>query len=39
MFSAIPNIPVAAKSTAKNSAFKTLMFEMLKANGDFSKIN
>jgi hypothetical protein len=39
MFSAIPATSVAAKSTAKSSAFKTLMFEMLKANGDFSKIN
>ncbi len=38
MFSALQTKTISAKTGTKNSAFKTLVFEMLKVNGDFSKL-
>jgi hypothetical protein len=38
MFSAFPDKLVSAKKDAKTSAFKTLVYEILAKNGDFSKL-
>ena len=39
MFSAPPNKVISAKINYKHSAFKTLIFELLSKDGDFSKIS